>query len=140
MSHTTPGRTRPRSPLMAAGTVAFAGVMLTAVAAFQIIEGIAAIASDKVYLSGISYTYELDVTTWGWIHLVLGLLGMTIGIGILGGQPWALLGGIVIAFLSALTNFVFLPYYPFWTIVVLAFDALVIWALCNEIGRADGAT
>jgi hypothetical protein len=117
------------------GTVAFAGVMLITVAAFQILEGIAAIAEDSIFVIGIKYTYEFDVTTWGWIHLVLGIIGVAVGIGLLLGQAWGLLGGVVIAFVSALTNFAFLPYYPFWSIVVLAFNVFVIWALTSELVR-----
>jgi hypothetical protein len=117
------------------GTVAFAGVMLITVAAFQILEGIAAIAEDSIFVIGIKYTYEFDVTTWGWIHLVLGIIGVAVGIGLLLGRPWGLLGGVVIAFVSALTNCAFLPYYPFWSIVVLAFNVFVIWALTSELVR-----
>jgi hypothetical protein len=109
--------------------------MLITVAAFQILEGIAAIAEDSIFVIGIKYTYEFDVTTWGWIHLVLGIIGVAVGIGLLLGQAWGLLGGVVIAFVSALTNFAFLPYYPFWSIVVLAFNVFVIWALTSELVR-----
>ncbi|HTW14045.1 MAG TPA: hypothetical protein VMF51_02890 [Nocardioides sp.] len=125
--------------LVAVGTTAFAGVMLATVAIFQILQGIAALAEDTVFVSGAEYTYEFDVTAWGWIHLVVGIIALLTGIGILGGQRWAMLAGIAIATLAAITNFAFMPYYPFWTIVVLAFNVFVIWALCNQIMAADRA-
>lgn len=125
--------------LVAVGTTAFAGVMLATVAIFQILQGIAALAEDTVFVSGAEYTYEFDVTAWGWIHLVVGIIALLTGIGILGGQRWAMLVGIAIATLGAITNFAFMPYYPFWAIVVVAFNVFVIWALCNQIMAADRA-
>jgi len=125
----------PTKYLVTRGTATFAGVMLITMAAFQIMEGIAAIAEDSVFIRGIKYTYEFDVTTWGWIHLVLGIIGVAVGLGIVAGQAWGLLAGIGIAFLGALSSFAFMPYYPFWGITVLAFNVLVIWALCSEVVR-----
>lgn len=121
--------------LISRGTSAFAGVMLTVVAALQIIEGFAAIAKDNVFVTGINYTYEFDVTTWGWVHLVVGIIALGIGLGILAGQTWGLVSGILIATLGILANFAFMPYYPFWTIAIIALNSLVIWALCTEIAR-----
>ncbi len=123
------------SGTVALGVVAFAGVMLATVAIFQILQGIAAIAKDSVFVTGIDYVYEFDVTTWGWIHLVLGVIGLVVGIGILAGQTWGRFAGVVIAVLSAVASFAFLPYFPLWCLVILAFNGLVIWALCTQISR-----
>jgi len=119
--------------VLAFGITTFAGVLLTMVSVFQILQGIAAIANDSVYVRGLSYTYELDVTAWGWIHLILGLIGLGVGIGILMGQTWGRILGIGIAGLSAFSNFMFMPYYPFWSLAVIALDVVVIWALCSQI-------
>src|SRR5690242_20844448 len=73
---------------MAYGVTTFAGVILAMVSSWQIVEAIAAIANDTVFVRGLSYTWELDVTTWGWIHLVIGLIGLGTAIGILMGQTW----------------------------------------------------
>jgi hypothetical protein len=114
----------------ALGGAAFAGVMLATLGAFQALQGIAAIADDDLYVRGINYVYKFDLTAWGWIHLIIGLIAVVAGVGILAQQAWANAVGLVIAFLSALSSFAFLPYYPFWSIVILAFDIFVIWALC----------
>jgi len=119
----------------ALGGAAFAGVMLTTLGAFQALEGIAAVANDDVYVRGINYVYQFDLTTWGWIHLVLGLIAVATGVGILAQQTWATAVGLVIAFLSAMSSFAFMPYYPFWSIVILAFDVFVIWALCSILAN-----
>jgi hypothetical protein len=121
--------------LVSRGTTTFAAVMLITVAAFQIIEGIAAIAEDSIFVIGVKYTYEFDVTAWGWIHLILGIIAAATGFGILAGQAWGLLVGTVIACISALSSFAFMPYYPFWSIAVIAFNVFVIWALCAELNR-----
>ncbi len=119
----------------AQGTAAFAGVMLLMLASFHFLQGLAAVLEDEVLIVGIEYTYKLDVTTWGWIHMILALIAVAIGLGILSGNAVANGAGIGIAFLSALSAFAFLPYYPIWGIIIIAFDALVIWALCVQIAR-----
>lgn len=119
----------------AMGGVAFAGVMLATLGVFQALQGIAAIADDEVYVSGISYVYQFDLTTWGWIHLVIGVIAIAAGLGMLAQQTWANLVGLLIAFLSAISSFAFMPYYPFWSIVILAFDIFVIWAVCSIIAN-----
>jgi hypothetical protein len=118
----------------AAGVARFAGVMLAVVAVFEILQGIAAIANDSVFVRGVNYTYKLDVTAWGWIHLLIGVVSLGIGIAIVIGNTLGYLGGIAVAFLGAVANFAFLPYYPLWSLLVIAFNVLVIWALCVQIG------
>jgi hypothetical protein len=123
---------------LALGTETFAGIMLATVATFQILEGIAAVAEDSVFVKGPNYTYAFDVTTWGWIHILLGVIGLAVGIGILTGQVWARVLGIFIAFLGALGTFAFMPYYPVWALVVLGMYVLVIWALCRQVSDEAG--
>jgi hypothetical protein len=121
--------------LVALGVTGFAGVILATVGVFQILEGISAIAKDDVYVAGVNYAYKLDITAWGWIHLVLGIIGVAVGIGILMGQAWGRIVGIGIAVISCFSNFAFLPYYPIWSLVILAFNAFVIWALCTQLAN-----
>lgn len=117
----------------ALGISGFAGIMLVMVAALEILQGLAAVADDEVYVTGINYIYQFDVTTWGWIHIVLGAIAVGVGIAIMLGQTWGMIGGIGIAFISTLTNFAFIPYYPVWSILIVAFNIAVIWALCGRI-------
>jgi hypothetical protein len=123
--------------MVAYGTTAFAGVMLATVGVFQVLEGISAIAKDDIYKVGLNYVYKLNVTGWGWIHVVIGAIAVGIAIGILLGQTWGRIAGIAVAGLSALTNFAFLPYTPVWTLVIIAFNAFVIWALCVQLSHDD---
>jgi hypothetical protein len=119
--------------MWAAGVSAFAGIVLATISVFEILEAIAALANDTVFVRGLNYTYEFDVTTWGWIHLLIGLVGLGTAAGILMGQAWGGILGILIASISMISNFLFLPYYPFWAITIIAVDVLIIWALCRHI-------
>ena len=126
MSQQEPGR-----PLSgwAVGGITFAATMMTMIGIFQIIAGLVAIFDDGFYLVTENYTFDLDTTGWGWIHLLLGILLVLAGYGLFAGATWAVVTGIVLAGLSAVANFFFIPYYPFWSLLIIALDVWVIWAL-----------
>ena len=121
------------------GFVVFAAVMMLIIGSFQIITGIAAIFEDEFFVVGANYIYDVDVTAWGWIHLVLGAIMFFAGLGVMAGATWARVVGIALASLSAIANFFFIPYYPLWAILVIALDVTVIWALC-VYGRREAGT
>ncbi|GAA0950080.1 DUF7144 family membrane protein [Virgisporangium aurantiacum] len=121
---------RRNEPTGWVGLVIFAGVMLVMLGGFQAMEGIVAIIRDEYYLvTRNGLIIDLDYTTWGWIHLVLGLLAAAAGVGIFAGQMWARVLGIVIAVMSALANMAFLAAYPIWATIMIAVDVLIIYAL-----------
>ena len=125
---------------LAGGVTLFAGTALATVGFFQFFEGLSAVLNDNVYVRTRDYAYQFDITTWGWIHLVVGVIAVLVGIGTLLDRDLAYIMGVMIAALSALTNFLFIPWYPVWAIVIIAFDVAVIWALCvrlNEHRPAD---
>lgn len=114
-------------------TAAFAGVMLIVTASFDILQGLAAIADPDFFAAGNEYLYQLNVATWGWIHVVVGILTVIVGVAILRGVTWGRILGIVLAALGALTNFAFLPIYPWWAITIIGINLLVIWALTVQL-------
>lgn len=118
------------------GVVTFAAVTLVTLSIFQILQAIAAIAEDELFVTGINYAYAIDVSTWGWIHLTLGIIALAVGLGLLAEQTWARVAGIAVAVLVALANFAWLPHYPLWSILVIAFSVLVIWALTAQMKEA----
>jgi hypothetical protein len=122
------------SPLVSSLTV-FAGVMLIVGGAFQAIEAISAIAHDKYLVASPNYVFALDLTVWGWVHLLVGLALLAIGIFLLRGATWARVAGLVVASLSAFLNFTWLPYAPLWALLVIALDVLVAWALATSISQ-----
>jgi len=129
--------TRPSDETIDAayGVSIFAGVLLATMAAFEILQGLAAVLEDDVYVSGINYIYEVDISAWGWWHLLIGVLAVVAGVGIIKGQAWAYFAGMGFAVISAVGQFMFMPYYPFWAIAIIALDVLVIWALSKQLAR-----
>ena len=113
----------------AVGLIVFAAAIMILVGAFQIISGLAAIFEDQFFVVTANYLFDLDVTAWGWIHLLLGIILVFAGWGIFSGATWARATGMGLAILSAIANFFFIPYYPIWSIVIIALDIAVIWAL-----------
>jgi hypothetical protein len=113
----------------AVGYAFFASVMLMIAGVFQGIAGVAAIAEDDIYLKTPDWLLELDITAWGWIHLLVGVVLVLSGIGILSGNVAARTVGVVVAALSAVANFAFIPWYPIWSITIVALDVAIIWAL-----------
>jgi len=113
----------------AVGFTVFAAIMMIMVGVWQALAGLVAIFENEFYVQTRNYLYEFDATTWGWIHLVLGLIVAFAGWGLLSGQTWARIVGITLAALSATANFLFIPYYPFWSLLIIAVDVFVIWAL-----------
>jgi hypothetical protein len=113
-----------------AGWVAFGGVMLLMMGVFHIIQALVALFDDGFYAVGSNgLLVEVDYNTWGWIHLVLGLVGVLVGVGLLTGNMAARVAGVAVAFLSALVNLVFISAYPVWSVIVIALDVIVIYAI-----------
>ncbi|MCX4431792.1 hypothetical protein ACGFY3_08885 [Streptomyces mirabilis] len=119
----------------ASSWTAFAAVMMIFGGVMAIFEGISAIAEDDVFVLTRNYAYNFNLTSWGWIHLSLGVLVVLAGAALFTGAMWARVVGVVLAGLSMIANFMWLPYYPVWAIVLIAVDAFVIWALCVGISR-----
>ena len=113
----------------AVGWIAFAGVIMIMIGVFQAVDGLVGILDDNFYVSGQHYTYELSTTGWGWIHLIMGIVIVLAGIGLFTGNMAARIVAVVLALLSAIANFLWLPYYPVWSIIVIALNVTVIWAI-----------
>ncbi|MFG2290946.1 hypothetical protein ACGFOU_33350 [Streptomyces sp. NPDC048595] len=113
------------------GWTAFAAVLMIFGGAMAFLEGISAIARDNVFVTTQNYVFSFNLTGWGWIHLILGLIILLAGVALLmSGAMWARVLGVVVAGLGALANFLWIPFYPFWAIVLVAINIFVIWALC----------
>ena len=124
----------PRSPERpvsgwAIGGITFAASVLGLVGIFQIISGLAAILDDDFFVVARNYTFEIDISAWGWIHLIIGVLMLVTCMGLIAGKTWAGVTAVFFAVLSAVANFFFIPYYPLWAILVIALDVWVIWAI-----------
>ena len=119
----------PRVSGWAVGGITFAATILVLIGVFQAISGLVAIFDDNFYVVTRNYTFDLDVTAWGWIHLILGILLVLTGYFLFARRAWA--GGVALglAMLSAIVNFFFIPYYAFWSILEIGLAVWVIWSL-----------
>jgi len=113
----------------AIGFITFAGVMMIMAGGFQALAGLVAIFENEFFVSTRNYIVKFDATSWGWIHLLLGLVVLFAGFAVMSGKTWGRTVGVILAVLSALSNFAFIPYYPFWAITIIALDVFIIWAL-----------
>jgi hypothetical protein len=130
MAHaTTPSSDTRQHSGWAVGWTYFAAVMMMLVGAFQAIAGLVAILDDEFFVATRKYVFKFDTTQWGWIHLILGVVVLLSGVYLLRGSVFARTIGVIMAVLSALTGFAWLPYYPVWGIIFVAIAVSVIWAL-----------
>jgi hypothetical protein len=125
MATSTESAERP----MASGGMLFAATIMVLSGLFQFFMGIAAIAKDQIFVASQNYVFKFDTTAWGWIHLIIGIVVAVTGFFVFTAAPWSRYLGILLVTIQALGSFMFLPYYPFWALTILALDIFIIWAL-----------
>jgi hypothetical protein len=114
---------------LAMGSLLVAGTIMIMVGMFQVFEGITAIFSNAFYTVPAHYAFNVNVGAWGWLHLLLGILLVAGGGYLFVGKLWARILAIILALVSAWSNFLYIPYYPIWSILIIALDVLIIWAV-----------
>jgi hypothetical protein len=113
----------------AVGFTGFAAFVMLMVGTFHAIIGLAGILENEFFVVTRNYVFEFDASAWGWIHLIAGVIVFFAAFGLFNGAVWARTIGVTMAVVSAIANFGFIPYYPVWSIVIIALDVAVIWAL-----------
>ncbi|NDA50128.1 MAG: hypothetical protein EBY51_06955 [Actinobacteria bacterium] len=122
--------TRPENYSDAAvGWTIFASILLIMIGIFQAISGLVAIVNDTFYVVGEEWIFKFDISTWGWVHLLIGLVMALAGFFLFRGAMWARVVGIVVAVIAAIANFAWLPWYPLWSVIIITVSVFVIWAL-----------
>ena len=120
----------------AVGWTYFAAFMMVMLGFWHSIAGLSAILKKAIYSPGgqlgDGYFLKFNVTTWGWIHLILGIVILFAGFALLSGAVWARMIGVILAFISGLAGFAWLPYYPVWAILIIVLAVAVIWALTTH--------
>jgi hypothetical protein len=114
---------------LAITATATAGILLVLVGLFHIVQGLVDLVNGDFYGVTANWVFRLNVTTWGWLHIVGGLIAALTGFGLFTGSVLARTVAVIVAVLSAVASFMWLPYYPWWSILIIAFDVLVIWSL-----------
>jgi hypothetical protein len=137
MTATHPRQAHATRQEWAGGLTAFAAVMLMLGGVLAIFRGIMGIAEDDVFVATRNYVFEFDLTGWGWLHLALGIVAVLASFGLMTTAMWARVVGVVIAGFILIANFLSLPYYPIWSVVMIAISGFIIWALC--VVKRDGS-
>lgn len=115
-----------------AGITTYAAAALLWVSAvLTVLQGISALVNDKLVVVTTNYAYEFNTSAWGWIHIVVGILLAAVAFGLFFGATWARVATIVMASLSIVSMFMWLPHTPIWSIVTIALDVFVIWAVAT---------
>lgn len=111
------------------GWISFAGVMLILAGSLGLIFGIIAAVNDKWVVFANRGAVSLDLSTWGWVHIIVGAIVLLAGFGVFTGNILARIIGVLVALASLILNFLWLPVYPVWSVIIITIDLLVIWAL-----------
>lgn len=111
------------------GWIYFAGFMLIALGFFQAILGFTALLNDEYLVAMNGSLLLFDFTTWGWVHLILGIVMMVVGTGLFNGGTWSRVLAIVLVLINFLAQFAFVSVYPVWSIIIMVVDVLVLYAL-----------
>lgn len=114
------------------GLSLFVGIMMVTLGVFQAIQGLAGLFANTVFVKSPDYVFAFNLTTWGWVHVVIGIVLIGTGFLIVMSKLVGRVLGITIVFVSGLANFASLPYYPLWSLILLALDVLIIWALATH--------
>jgi hypothetical protein len=131
MSRSTRGGRRRKHP-WANGYTIFAVATMFVLGLWQALAGISAVVRDRLYVTAPGYIYSLDMAGWGWVNLLLGVLTAGAGVAVLQGRTWADIMAIVLASLSLIANFLLIPRYPIWSLLIIALEVVVIWALTTQ--------
>jgi hypothetical protein len=111
------------------GWAAFAGVMLFMVGSLDALWGLAAVLNDDVVVVGGHGALIADLTTWGWVHLIVGSLMALTGVGLLMGSNAARVPAIFFVTINAISQIVWFPAAPLWSFLLIILDVTIIYQL-----------
>jgi hypothetical protein len=111
------------------GWVAFASFALLLAGIFHLIAGFVALFKDDIYLSINNVAWVFSYSSWGWIHIIGGILSIIAAGSLMQGKMYGRIIAVIVAFFAAIANMAFIPIYPVWSIIMLVIDILVIWAV-----------
>lgn len=139
MPNAQQGHGVPDSSKSLSGASLAAGALLMLSGPLSILMGASGIAKDSLFASSSQYAYRFDLTTWGVIHLVVGVALVIAGLGVLTNKSWGRGAGAAVAGISLITQFMFVPYYPAWAIPVMVLDLIIVFALTRfHVGTSGG--
>ena len=125
----SPGVRRTEPSGWAVGWTVFAATMMLIQGVWWVMAGLVALFNDDFFVVTPEYVFQFDVTTWGWIHLVVGVLILAAGVALYSGAVWARTVGVIMAVIAMVAAFAWLPWYPLWAVLLIVISVGVVWAL-----------
>jgi hypothetical protein len=117
----------------AGGMLRFAGLVLGLTGIWHVVAGLVALTEQSYYrTSADRLPVHVSYTTWGWVHLLIGALAVAAGFGVIAGNRLACVVAAVLAMVSAVLNLVFIRAEPFWAVMIILLDVLVIWGVTTQ--------
>lgn len=116
--------------------VIFASVLVMMAGFFNLLDGIAAIASSHIYVEDAQYVVG-DLHAWGWLVTILGGLQLAAGLGVMVGNQLARWMAVALLGVNAIGQMFFMPAYPLWSLVIIAVDMVALWGLCAYGSREN---
>ncbi len=111
------------------GWVWFAGIMLVTIGLFDIFQGIIALLDDEFAVVVEGGLLVFDLTTWGWVQIIIGAILLLAGFGVFSGATWGRTLAVIVCVLNALHQLTIMPTYPFWALIMIGLNIVVIYAL-----------
>jgi hypothetical protein len=108
-----------------------AGALMLTSALLTFLIGVFALAADDLVVSGSGYEYTFQMTGWGWANILTGMVLAGVAIALLSSVQWARAAAIVVTCLAIVVTFLWMPYYPAGSIVLIAVDVVVIWGVAT---------
>jgi hypothetical protein len=125
----SPGVTQREPSGWAIGWTVFAATMMLIQGVWWVMAGLVALFNDEFFVVTPEYVFQFDATTWGWIHLVVGVLILAAGVALYSGAVWARTVGVIMAVIAMVAAFAWLPWYPLWAVLLIVISIGVVWAL-----------
>jgi hypothetical protein len=119
------------------GWVSFAGYLMVVAGFFHLIAGLVALFKPSAYIATANQLIVFDYNQWGWVHIVFGAVLMLSAIALLAGRMWGRVVAIILATLSAIANFGFIWAYPLWSVMIIALDVAIIYAVATHGGDRE---
>jgi hypothetical protein len=122
-----------RSPRRS-GWLDFAGYLMVVAGTFHIVAGLVALLKNEVFVATQNSLLVFDYTQWGWVHLIFGIVLCLSAASLFANRFWGRFVAIFLATLSAIANFSFIQAYPLWSIMIIALDIMIIYAVATHPG------
>lgn len=117
------------------GWVWFTAILMVIIGVVDVIQGLVALFRQNIYVTGAERVLVFDLTSWGWVHLLVGVVVALAGFALFVGALWARVVAVLLVVLNALAQLTFLPVYPVWSIISITLCVLAIWAIVVHGGE-----